>query len=228
MSNHYHIVVETPDANLSKGMRQLNGVYTQRFNRRHTLAGHLFQGRFKGILVERDAYLLELSRYVVLNPVRAGMVAEAAEWPWSSYRAMAGLEPAPCWLETDWLLGQFGPNRGTAQRAYAAFVADGVGRPSVWNGLRHQVFLGSESFVKRFSEDARPLEKLREIPRMQRRPLAPSLDHFAHAHPVRGEAMARAFMTGVYTMKEIADFFGCHYATVSRAVRAYEAGTHAD
>ncbi len=75
----YHFVVETPDANLSKGMRQLNGVYTQRTNRRHGLVGHLFQGRFKAILVEQDAYLLELARYVVLNPVRAGMVQQTGE-----------------------------------------------------------------------------------------------------------------------------------------------------
>jgi putative transposase len=104
MTNHYHLVVETPQANLSKGMRQLNGVYTQRFNRRHGLAGHLFQGRFKAILVERDAYLLELARYVVLNPVRAGMVSEVSAWQWSSYRAMVGLASSPPWLETDWVL----------------------------------------------------------------------------------------------------------------------------
>ena len=104
MTNHYHCVVETPDANLSKGMRQLNGVYTQRVNRRHGLVGHLFQGRFKAIPVERDAYLVELARYVVLNPVRAAMVAEAADWPWSSYRAMVGEAPIPRWLATDGLL----------------------------------------------------------------------------------------------------------------------------
>ena len=125
MTNHYHFVVETAAANLSKGMRQLNGVYTQRFNRRHGLTGHLFQGRFKGILVERDAYLLELSRYVVLNPVRAGMVPDASQWAWSSYRATVGLAPTPPWLETDWVLGQFGRKRGPAREGYAAFVAEG-------------------------------------------------------------------------------------------------------
>ena len=101
MTNRYHFVVETPDANLSGGMRQLNGIYTQQVNRRHGLVGHLFQGRFKTILVERDAYLLELSRYVVLNPVRAGMVSQANEWAWSSYGAIVGLESPPTWLETD-------------------------------------------------------------------------------------------------------------------------------
>ncbi|MGH8609509.1 MAG: transposase, partial [Gammaproteobacteria bacterium] len=100
--------VETVDGNLWRGMRQLNGVYTQRFNRRHGLVGHLFQGRYKAILVQKDTYLLELTRYVVLNPVRARMVADPAEWPWSNYRAVVGEAPAPRWLDTDWLLGQFG------------------------------------------------------------------------------------------------------------------------
>ena len=115
MTNHCHLLVETPDGNLSKGMRQLNGVYTQSTNRRHGLVGHLFQGRFKAILVERDAYLLALARYVVLNPLRAGMVPAAGDWAWSSYRAMVGQASAPAWLETDWLLGQFGEERAGAQ-----------------------------------------------------------------------------------------------------------------
>jgi REP element-mobilizing transposase RayT len=84
MTNHYHLLIETPDGNLSKGMRQLNGVYTQRFNRTHGRVGHVFQGRFKGILVQKESYLLELARYIVLNPVRAGMVPFAQDWPWSS------------------------------------------------------------------------------------------------------------------------------------------------
>jgi REP element-mobilizing transposase RayT len=224
MTNHYHVVVETPQANLSQGMRQLNGVYTQQFNRRHRLVGHLFQGRFKGILVERDSYLLELSRYVVLNPVRAGMVGQAGDWPWSSYLAMVGAEPAPAWLVADWVLGQFGPDRASAQAGYAAFVAGGVGQPSVWDGLRHQVFLGSEGFAERHLGTSAALDRLREVPRAQRRALAKPLAAIAADYPDRREAMARAFLTGVYTMQEIADFFGVHYATVSRAVRRLESG----
>ncbi|MDZ7788589.1 MAG: transposase [Halofilum sp. (in: g-proteobacteria)] len=105
MTNHYHLLVETPDANLSRGMRQLNGVYTQYVNRTHGRVGHVFQGRYTGILVEGDSYLLEVARYVVLNPVRAGMVSDAGEWPWSSYAAMVGEAQCPPWLERDWLLG---------------------------------------------------------------------------------------------------------------------------
>jgi len=90
MDNHYHLLVETPDGNLSKGMRHLNGVYTQRFNRKQNRIGHVFQGRYKAILVDKDSYLLELARYIVLNPVRARMLRSAEDWPWSSYRATAG------------------------------------------------------------------------------------------------------------------------------------------
>ena len=108
MGNHYHIVVEIVEGNLSRGMRQLNGVYTQRFNRTHERVGHVFQGRYKSILVEKERYLLELSRYVVLNPVRAKIVHDPGEWPWSSYRAMLGEDACPRWLQRDWLLSQFG------------------------------------------------------------------------------------------------------------------------
>ena len=101
MDNHYHLLLETPQANLSLGMRQLNGRYTQAYNRRHERVGHLFQGRYTAILVEKEAHLLELCRYVVLNPVRAKMVAHPRLWSWSSYRATVGETNAPVWLITE-------------------------------------------------------------------------------------------------------------------------------
>ncbi len=136
MGNHYHLLIQTPDGNLSKGMRQLNGVYTQASNRRHRRVGHLFQGRFKAILVDSDAYLLELSRYVVLNPVRAGMVKKPAGWPWSSYRASVGLEPAPPWLAVDGLLAQFAKRR---------IVSRNSGMPSLWKRALKRHRLGQAS-----------------------------------------------------------------------------------
>ncbi len=231
MNNHYHVVVETPEANLSQGMRQLNGVYTQRFNRRHGYVGHLFQGRFKGILVEQDAYLLELARYVVLNPVRAGMVRHASEWPWSSYHAMVGREGAakcgaPEWLETDWLLGQFGKQRRRAQARYAEFVDEGVGLPSIWGALRHQMLLGSDDFIVRVQDQVRAQpDTLGEVSRAQRRVLAPPLSKLPtqyESRTSRDEAMAAAYATGAYSMQAIADHFGVHYSTVSRVVKAFE------
>lgn len=124
MNNHYHLLIETPEGNLSKGMRQLNGLYTQRFNRKHQRVGHLFQGRYKAILVDKDNYLLELCRYVVLNPIRAKIVKDPKDWKWSSYQATAGYRGIPC-LTTDWILSQFG-NKQKAFRQYLTFVSSGI------------------------------------------------------------------------------------------------------
>jgi len=120
MDNHYHLMIETPQANLSRGMRQLNGMYTQRFNRNHKLVGHVYQGRFTSIVVDKDAYLLALSRYIARNPVAAGMVDDVLDWPWSSCRATAGKIFAPKFLTIDWLLSQFG--QSNTPDSYINFV----------------------------------------------------------------------------------------------------------
>lgn len=223
MTNHYHLVVETAEGNLAQGMRQLNGVYTQTINRSHRRVGHVFQGRYKAILVEKDRYLLELARYVVLNPVRAGMVRKAGAWPWSSYAAMIGSEAAPSWLQTDWILGQFSPQRGRAIKKYIDFVREGAGLPSPWDQLSGQIFLGSEGFLKRMQKLA-DKAAIGEIPRAQRRPLAKPLTHYRDKIADAKRAMTAAYATGDYTMQEIADCFDVHYATVSRAVRRSEGG----
>ena len=217
MTNHYHLVVETPQATLSRGMRQLNGVYTQRFNRRHARVGHVFQGRYKAILIDKDAYLLELCRYVVLNPVRAGLAAEPESWPWSSYGATAGLSTGPRWLTTDWLLGQFGRRRQNACAAYRRFVAEGLTTASPWQNLRSQVFLGDESFVSRLQ--AGIPDTLNEVPRSQRRGAPSAIAEYAARYPEPREAMARAVLEGGYTLRAVAEHFGVHYSTVSRAVQ---------
>jgi hypothetical protein len=131
-------------------MRQLNGIYTQGYNRRHNKPGHLFQGRFKAILVDKESHLLELCRHVVLNPVRARIVEEAKGWPWSSYLATAGLKPVPGYLSVDWILGLFSTERKTAQRRYQAFVEGGMRAASPWDELQGQVLLGEQGFVERF------------------------------------------------------------------------------
>ena len=221
MSNHYHLLIETPEANLAQGMRQLNGVYTQRFNRAHGRVGHVFQGRYKAILVERDSYLLELARYVVLNPLRAGMVKRLETWPWSSYLATCGQAPVPAWLQPDWILGQFGRQRASAIRKYVEFVHQGARLPSVWAQLRGQIYLGSESFVKKMQAQIERRPSLDEIPRAQRRMLTQPLAEFER-HYVRDEAMARAYLSGQHTMAAIAEHFGVHYSTVSRVVASFE------
>jgi len=130
MGNHVHLLIERRDQNLSQGMQWLLGRYAQDFNWRHGYDGHLFQGRFKSETVESNWHLLELSRYIVLNPVRAGICETAADWPWSSYRAAVGTIAAPSFLTLDWLLEQFGRTVEARRTAYAAFVADGAIRAS--------------------------------------------------------------------------------------------------
>lgn len=223
MTNHYHLVIETPEGNLAQGMRQLNGVYTQWVNRTHKRVGHVFQGRYKAILVEKDSYLLELARYVVLNPVRAGMVSDVGAWAWNSYPAMLGQAALPVWLQTDWLLGQFGRQRNQAIAGYIDFVRAGIGLPSVWDRLQGQIYLGGENFIEQIQSSLAADQSMDEIPRIQRRPLAKPLAHYrtAYAGDLR-TGMAQAYLTGDYAMKAIAEAFGVHYATVSRAVKAYE------
>jgi putative transposase len=222
MSNHYHLLVETPEANLSKGMRQLNGVYTQYVNRRHARVGHLFQGRFRGILVQKEDYLLELARYIVLNPVRAGMVKDPDEWPWSSYRGTVGLTKKADFLCTDWLLSAFGDRRRVATSAFVRFVAEGKQAGSPWNDLKNQIYLGSEQFVEQMQQRIRDDQPLQEIPVRQRRPVERTLAYYAERYSSRDRAMAEAYGSGAYSMQEIGAYFGVGRMTVSRAVKKHE------
>jgi len=224
MNNHYHLLLETPDPNLSLGMRQLNGVYTQRFNRRHERVGHVFQGRFTAILVDRDSYLLELARYVVLNPVRAGAVKNPARYPWSSYRASVGAAPTPSWLSTDWILGQFAKTRAVARRRYAAFVAEGKRRPSPWSALKGQVLIGSEAFVERMRPLLEDKSDLKKVPRHHRWAHRPGLKALfpkavRAAKPARDKAIRRAHRQYGYTQAAIARAAGIHYSTVSKVIK---------
>ena len=220
MDNHYHLLIQTPDGNLSKGMRQLNGVFTQASNRRHRRVGHLFQGRFKAILVERDAFLLELARYVVLNPVRAGMVKRPQDWPWSSYRASMGLVPAEAFLAVDGLLAQFATRRDTARMRYARFVAEGIRAESPWKQLKAQVFLGDERFVERMQKRAGPTQREDiQIPVAHRRAPAASLRQIEKEAPDRNAAIVRAHASGTYSYQQIAKHLGIHFTTVGRIVR---------
>jgi putative transposase len=129
MSNHYHFLVQTPEPTLSRGMQKIGSVYAEKFNFRHNRVGHLFQGRFKSHPVDGETHLLEVARYIVLNPVRAGMVSTPEDWLWSSYAATAGLRPAPSWLDVETLLHEFHCyDRGVACSLYRTFVAEGIKR----------------------------------------------------------------------------------------------------
>jgi putative transposase len=221
MTNHYHLMIETVEPNLPQCMRQLNGLYSQLFNRRHRLVGHMFQGRYKAILVQKDSYLLELSRYIVLNPVRANIVQSLDDWQWSSHRYFVGDSAPPDWLECSWLLSRFGDKSTGAAAAYQAFVLAGIGQPSPLKATRHQILLGDDAFVSEHKQLQRS-EGLVETKRIERRAVALSLADYQDRHPDRAEAMARAYLSTAYTMPQIASAFGVSTKTVSRAVAALE------
>jgi hypothetical protein len=207
MDNHYHLLIETPEPNLVAGMRRLNGVYTQAFNRRHRRVGHLFQGRYKAILVDKDAYLQELCRYIVLNPVRARAVTKPERWAWSSYRVTAGEAPAPTWLVVEEVRALFAGRSG-----YRRFVQEGIGRASPWEELRGQIYLGREDFLKRMQR--RLPGRVRDIARNQLQPLrpdAPAIEaRVAKAYQISpaqiwDRASDEAYRAAVYLLRRVAN-----------------------
>jgi putative transposase len=228
MDNHYHLIIETPDGNLSKGMRQLNGLYTQSYNKKHHRVGHIFQGRYKGILIEKESHLLEVCRYVVLNPVRAKAAQEPGEWKWSSYNGTAGkTKPHPC-VTVSWILGQFGARRWQAEREYREFVRAGLGEKTLWKKVKGQSVLGEEEFVGQLMEYVRGQRDIKEIPKQQRYLNRPGLNDIfpdqvkQQNKKERNKLMYNAIIEHGYSQKEMADYLGLHYSTVSRLIRAQE------
>jgi putative transposase len=214
MGNHFHLVIETPRPSLAAGMQHLNGVYAQAFNQRHGLVGHVFGGRFKAVLVEREGHLLRLAAYVVCNPVRAGLCADPADWVYSSYRATAGLAPVPEYLTVDWLLSLFGTDRRAARARYRVYVSENSHRP--WEELRGEIYLGPDEFIDALAPD----EPLAEIPRPQWQPLPPSLTSLFEEHG--DAALELAHRRYGYALREIADHLGVHYSTIGRRLAERE------
>lgn len=231
LPDRYHLVVETRRATLARGMRQLNGRYTQAFNRRHGIGGHLFQGRYRAVMVEKPAFVAAVCRDTLRQPVEQGLADDPGAWRWSSCRALLGRLPrgggAPDWLAVEDLLAIHGADPAEARRRWAEDLA-AKGRPSVWEHLRHQVFLGSDAFVagmrERAAAEAAGRGSLSEIPKAQWQAPPPPLASFSAGAAGRDEAMARAYLSGAYSQGSIAAHFGVHYSTVSRAVRRFEKG----
>ncbi|MGW8389658.1 REP-associated tyrosine transposase [Pseudoduganella sp. HUAS MS19] len=193
MPNHYHLLMETVHANLSVAMHQLNALYCQHFNHRHGLTGHVIQGRFHAVNVARSEQMLAVARYISLNPVRAKLVNDAADWSWSSHRYYLAPDEAPAWLEMNWILSQFGSgNQSQRIAAYKEFVANGIDLPN-------------------------PLQFHKERSNPQSEAAHP-LSTYAALYPNRDEAMARAFRTSAYTRQQIAQHFGVSIRTVARAI----------
>lgn len=222
MTNHYHLLVETPDGNLSIAMRDLNGNYSQWFNARHGRVGHLFEGRFKSFVIEKETYLLTVARYIVLNAVRAGLVTHPRLWKWCSYNATAGIAKTPEWLHVDWLLGNFSKKRATAQKAYREFVMAGL-EDDPYEDLEHDLILGSPQFVHWIWDNhTAGSETLKEHPREQRivgRPALAEIFFEGMSRKKRDAAIIFARVRCGYLISEIARQIQLNASTVGKIAR---------
>lgn len=224
MGNHYHLIVESVTGRLSRAMQYVNGSFGRHFNERRGRVGHLFQGRFKASLIERDTYLLEAVRYVELNPCRAELVSRPELWDWGSFRPRLLLEDVPDCLCTETVLETFGPTR-ERRRRYREFVLAGLSNLAVPSRLAEETILGSKEFLSTQAERAREERGRRRVPTAQSHSDRPSLSHLlgdAHDRQRRRAAAVEACAVHGYTMSAIADYLGVHYTTVSRWVCSAE------
>ncbi|MCL0086846.1 hypothetical protein M1N65_02125 [Thermodesulfovibrionales bacterium] len=176
------------------------------------------------MLIEKESYLLELCRYVVLNPVRAGIVERPEAWQWSSYAAMVGIKKSPEYLTEDWVLGQFGRNKSNGQKRYQEFVMAGINKNSPWEKLQGQVLLGRDNFIEEFKNLLTTKGEIKEIPREQRYAGRPRLSEIfkegqTESRSKRNKKMYTAHTEYGYTLKEIGDYLSVHYTTVSKAIK---------
>jgi REP element-mobilizing transposase RayT len=226
MGTHYHTLLDTPRGNLSEFIRTLNTQYSKAFNRRHGRMGHTFEQRFESLVVQREKYLRRVARYIALNPVKARLCGDAADWPWSTHRATAGLEDAPAWLHLDWLRWAFGTDRlPDAQRHYHAYVRDPAGL--TWS-FDLAAALGTVRFKKAVAGSLGGGGN-RPIPLDCRRCAQPPLEHVFAGEQAdsrsRDALMLVAHMTHGYRLAEIAKFLAVSPSTVSKAVSRARART---
>lgn len=222
MDNHYHLFIETIDATLAHGMRDLNGIYTTRFNHKHSRTGHVFQGRYKAFVVDSDAYLYEVARYVVLNPVRARLVGHPKDWKWSSYRYTAGYTKGPNWFMGDAILSMFSQDKKQAQKQYREFVQTGIDGVSPFDRVREGMILGDERFAYEVWERAGDVECNKELPRDERLIGRPSLNEIFEditTKTERDDAIKFARLRCGYLNAEIARYIHLDPGAVGKIVR---------
>lgn len=217
MPDHYHLVVQTPDANLSIGMRQLNGIYTQSYNEKYSSKGHLYKGRFKSVHVQKDAYLHRLARFILNSPVRSGFVKYPYQYKWSSCRFLRGSEDPPSWLNMDWCDNEFMHELLTPE-----FYRGADQDKNILNDVRKQIFLGDYDFERKVKQYSRGIGRNPGSTFRTDESIKSELSQFSGQSENRDEAIYRAYYSGKFSMKQIGDHFSIHYSTVSRIIKAYE------
>lgn len=218
MSNHYHLLIETPDANLSQGMRHLNGVYTQKFNYIHKNVGHLFQGRYKAIVVEKEKYLFELMRYITLNPVRAKLAKRPEDWRWGSYREVVYNKKDKL-VNPRTILDKFG-----SILEFKKFVNQKINDKSVWDELYNDIVLGTHEFRNKLqSYILKERKSSKEISKKSRFIGRPSLlklfEGVVSNKEKRNELVYRANIEYGYSLTKIGEYLNVHYSTLSKIIK---------
>jgi REP element-mobilizing transposase RayT len=239
MSNHVHLVIQAGERPLARAMQSLASRYARQFNRQSGRKGHLFQGRYQALIVDSESYLLELVRYVHLNPVRAGLAADPAAYPWSGHRAYLGEEPLD-WLTTEWVLSQFAGRLAGARAAYGAFVAEGLGqghRPEFQAGATDDRVLGDDEFLDRLTPEPSGPRTRPDPARLAAAVLADyGLGPRDLAAPgrrrdcvqARGVIGYLASSLGAASLTHLSERFGRDPTTWSRATRAVELAADRD
>ncbi len=220
MGNHYHLLVETPDPNLSQGMHLLNGLYAQTHNRKHERVGHLFQGRYKYTLVDKEEYFLAAACYIVLNPVRKGLVAHPSLYRWSSYRATAGLEEVPPFLTTSSILLCFAQELTVAQKFYVEFVEGGIDE-KISRRLESGEICGGKEFQAQLFEMTKSKRRIKDIPRRERFAGRPLLEQILNGWSdlrERNEKIWEAVNDYGYTQRAVAEYLDLAPSTISEII----------
>ncbi len=218
LPDSFQLFVKTPKPNLSKGMRQLNGVYTQRYNARYETSGNIFHGRFKAILVESEPFFTEVLKYVLLMPLITRRARKLDKWKWSSYQATMGLTETPQWLNSDEVLAHFAKQPKRARNALQKALDNSGKDFDIMSQVQAQILLGSDAFVKKWKKQmatGKIMDKARQRKSRKVKPLTDFGKRFKNIKV----AMVKAYETGNYTLDQIGSHFGVHYSTVSRTVK---------
>ncbi len=218
MSDGYHLIIETRHANLSKSIRQLNGVYTQRSNRANNTEGHVFRGRYKAIAVQREKYLLPLIAYIFLLPLHAGFVKHPSQFKWSSCRYIYGKDDPPRHIDLEWFSRDFSAD----SEKFDEFLEQNR-LQDVISETRKQIYLGDDEFIENVQKKSVKNSQTKEIPKRQiTKPVSSVLNGFIEDGCERTEAIAKTYLTGDYTLREVAESVSTHYSVVSKIVSEYE------
>lgn len=224
-NTEYNIAIETPRGNLSVGMRQLNGIYTQKFNRKNKKSGNVFQGRFKAVVVQKDKYLLDICRHVVTLSQREGITNNINTFKWSSYRATSGTVDVPEFLHVEWIHSQFAKRTKNTQDKYRDYIKGANKAENPLDSVRGQILLGDEQFIEQMTLMLIKGRNKEDVPKWQRHIKRPPLEEIfkgieTKSAKQRNKKVKEAHGKHGYTLKDIGQYLGLHYTSISRIINS--------